>query len=40
MRKFQGWGSKECDEVCGKKWGMRSKEDTWWWKEMVKEEVS
>ena len=29
-----------CDEVCGKKSGMRSKDDTWWWNEEVKEAVS
>ena len=31
---------KECDEVCGKKRGRRSKGDTWWWNEEVKEAVS
>ena len=31
---------KTCDEVCGKKMGMRSKGDTWWWNEEVKEAVS
>ena len=29
-----------CDEVCGKKRGMRGKGDTWWWNERVKEAVS
>ena len=29
-----------CDEVCGKKKGRRSKGDTWWWNEEVKEAVS
>ena len=28
------------DEVCGGKRGRRSKGDTWWWKEEVKEAVS
>ena len=28
---------KPCDEVCGKKRGRRSKGDTWWWNEEVKE---
>ena len=27
-----------CDEVCGKKRGRRSKGDTYWWNEVVKEE--
>ena len=31
---------KACDEVCWKKSGRRSKGDTWWWKEEVKEAVS
>ena len=31
---------KACDEVGGKKRGRRSKGDTWWWKEEVKETVS
>ena len=31
---------KACDEVCGKKRGRRSKGDTWWWNEEVKEAVS
>ena len=31
---------KACDEVCGKKRGRRSKGDTWWWNEVVKEAVS
>ena len=30
---------KPCDEVCGKKMGRRSKGDTWWWNEEVKEVV-
>ena len=29
-----------CDEMCGKKRGRRSKGDTWWWNEEVKESVS
>ena len=29
-----------CDEVCGKKWVSRSKGDTWWWNEDVKQAVS
>ena len=29
-----------CDEVCGNKRGRRSKGDTWWWNEEVKEAVS
>ena len=29
-----------CDEVCWKKRGRRSKGDTWWWNEQVKEAVS
>ena len=29
-----------CDEVCGKKRGRKSKGDTWWWNEEVKEAVS
>ena len=28
-----------CSEVCGKKRGLRSKGDTWWWNEEVKEVV-
>ena len=31
---------KACDEVCRKKRGRRSKGDTWWWNEEVKEAVS
>ena len=31
---------KACDEVCGKKRGRRSKGDTWWWNEEVKEAAS
>ena len=31
---------KVCDEVCGKKSGRRSKGDTLWWNEEVKEAVS
>ena len=31
---------KACDEVCGKNSGRRSKGDTWWWNEEVKEAVS
>ena len=31
---------KACDEVCGKKRDRRSKGDTWWWNEEVKEAVS
>ena len=30
---------KACDEVCGKNRGKRSKGDTWWWNEEVKEAV-
>ena len=30
---------KGCDEVCGKKRGVRSNGDTWWWNEDVKETV-
>ena len=30
---------KACGEMCGKKKG-RSKEDTWWWNEEVKESVT
>ena len=29
-----------CDEVNGKKRGRRSKGNTWWWNEEVKEAVS
>ena len=29
-----------CDEVCGKKSVRRSKGDTWWWNDGVKEAVS
>ena len=29
-----------CNEVCGKKCGRRSKGDTWWWNEEVKEAFS
>ena len=28
---------KSCDDVCGKKSGRRSKADTWWWNEEVKD---
>ena len=28
-----------CDEMCGKTRGRRSKGDTWWWNEVVKEAV-
>ena len=28
---------KACDEACGKKRGRRSKGDTWWWNEEMKE---
>ena len=31
---------KACDDVCGKKRGRRSKGDTWWWNEDMKEAVS
>ena len=31
---------KACDEVCSEKRGRRSKGDTWWWNEEVKEAVS
>ena len=31
---------KACDEVCGKKRWRRSKGDTWWWNEDVKEPVT
>ena len=31
---------KTCDEVCGKKRGRRSKGDTRWWNEEVKESIS
>ena len=31
---------KACDEVCGKRRGRRSKGDTWWWNEEVKDAVS
>ena len=31
---------KACDEVCGMKRGRRSKGNTWWWNEEVKEAVS
>ena len=31
---------KACDEVCVKKRRKRSKGDTWWWNEEVKEAVS
>ena len=40
------WGNfkdgvlKACDEVCGKKRGMRNKGGTWWWNEDMKEAVS
>ena len=37
---MKSWVLKECDEVCGNKMGRRSKEDTWWWKEKVKEAAS
>ena len=30
---------KACDEACGKKRGRKSKGDTWWWNEEVKEAV-
>ena len=29
-----------CDDVCGEKGGGRSKGDTWWWNEDVKEAAS
>ena len=32
--------SKACDEVCGKKRGKRSKGDTLWWKEEMRQAVS
>ena len=32
-------GFNSYDDVCGKRW-RRSKGDTWWWKEDVKEAVS
>ena len=31
---------KECDEVCGKKRGRKSRGDTWWWNKVVKEVIS
>ena len=37
---FKDGASKVCDEVCGKKRGRRSKGDTWWWTEELKEPVS
>ena len=30
----------ECSEVCGRKMGMRSKGDTWWWNEEVIKAIS
>ena len=34
---FMDGNLKACDEVCGKKRGRRSKGDTWWWNEEMKE---
>ena len=31
---------KVCDELCGKKRTRKSKGDTWWWNEEVKETIS
>ena len=39
MGTFSGWVLKAFDEVCGKKSGWRSKDDTWWWNEVVKEAI-
>ena len=36
---FKDGALQSCDEVCGKKMGRRSKGDTWWWNEEVKEAV-
>ena len=36
---FKDWILGACNEVCGKKWGRRSKGDTWWWNEEVIEAV-
>ena len=40
MGTFLGCGLGACDEMCGKKIGMKSKGDTWWWDEDGKEIVS
>ena len=40
MGTLQGWGLLACDDVCGKKRLMISKDVTWWWNEDVKEAVS
>ena len=37
MGTLQGWGQKACDEVYRKKRGRRSKGDTWWFNEEVKQ---
>ena len=37
---FKNGVLKACDAVCGKKRGRRSKGDTCWWNEVVKEAVS
>ena len=31
---------KACDEVCGKKKGMRDQGNTWWWNENVREAIA
>ena len=37
---FKDWVLKAYDDMCEKKWGMGSKEDTWWWNEEMKEAFS
>ena len=39
-RHFKDGVLEACDEVCGKKMGMRNNGDSWWWNEEVKEAVS
>ena len=39
-RHFKDRVLEACDEVCGTKRGRRSKGNTWWWNEEVKEAVS
>ena len=39
MGTFQGWDYNGSDMVCVKKKWRRSKADTWWWNEEVKEAI-
>ena len=40
MEHFQGWCSKTCDEVCGKRKSRRDRGDMWWWNEEVKNTIA